>query len=280
MLYVVLSHETNVGVWLGFGSGLLLPLLQSGLAVWLVFPGRRPAVAPLPADLPRAGTLRAFGAKASRSSALCKRHSPEGLADGSRGLSRAKPPVLLVRRIIPHPEGCATRTVLARPSGCMRSDACYRGSRQVSTPGYRLASLRLACRARGIPKEHPFSLFSAQRLECSEFQLLAGIRVALIRINEATGDENESSTKRERGRKSGLGTRPAQVTTKTMMNNINRRCLSTLNSRPSTRLTLARLRPSEVIENSCKDTPSRRVPPSPTRTPVRQKPNQYRQHTY
>ena len=60
-------------VW-GSGSGLalafLLPLLQRGSTVLVAYPGRRPAVAPLPADLPRAGTHRVFDAKASRPSVL------------------------------------------------------------------------------------------------------------------------------------------------------------------------------------------------------------------
>ena len=78
---------------------------------------------------------------------------------------------------------CATRAVLAHPPVCRRAGAWSRGSRQAATPGYRLASLRLAGRARGIPERNTHSPCFAQRLECSEFQLLAGIRVALIRIN-------------------------------------------------------------------------------------------------
>ena len=41
---------------------------------------------------------------------------PERLADGSRGLSKAKPPDVLVRKFIPHSGRCATRSALA-PSG-------------------------------------------------------------------------------------------------------------------------------------------------------------------
>ena len=83
VLYVVHSHETSVGVWLAFDSSFLLPLLQRGLGVWIGFPGRRPAVALLAADLPRAGKLRAVGAKAPRSFGL--RQVPFNLRVGAIG---------------------------------------------------------------------------------------------------------------------------------------------------------------------------------------------------